>query len=43
MDEEAAEFIDEQNIRTSPVLQVGDALLHGADLEPANIDKLLGL
>ncbi len=43
MDEEAAEFIDDQNIRTSPILQVGDTLLHGADLEPAKIDKLLGL
>lgn len=43
IDEDAAEFIDEQNIRTSPILQVGDVLLHGADLEPARIDKLLGL
>ncbi|MDA0663759.1 MAG: glutaredoxin family protein [Proteobacteria bacterium] len=43
MDEDAAEFIDDQNIRTSPILQVGDTLLHGADLEPVNIDKLLGL
>jgi len=43
MDEDAAEFIDEQNIRTSPVLQVGETLLHGRDLEPDNIDKLLGL
>jgi len=43
MDEAAAEFIDDHNIRTSPVLQVGDALLHGGDLEPAKIDALLGL
>ena len=43
MDEDAAEFIDAQNIRTSPVLQVGDILLHGAELEPSKIDALLGL
>ena len=43
MDEDAAEFIDERNIRTSPVLQVGDTLLHGRDLEPVKIDALLGL
>ena len=43
MDEYAAEFIDDKNIRTSPVLQVGDALLHGVELEPDNIDRLLGL
>ena len=43
MDEDAAEFIDSKNIRTSPVLQVGDILLHGRDLEPSKIDALLGL
>lgn len=43
MDEDAAEFIESKNIRTSPVLQVGDTLLHGSDLEPAKIDGLLGL
>ena len=43
MDEDAAEFIDGRNIRTSPILQVGDALLHGAELEPQRIDALLGL
>ncbi len=43
MDEDAAEFIDSKNIRTSPVLQVDDSLLHGQDLEPAKIDALLGL
>lgn len=43
MDEDAAEFIDSKNIRTSPVLQVDDALLHGAALEPSNIDEMLGL
>ena len=43
MDEDAAEFIDSHNIRTSPVLQVGDELLHGADLQPEKIDALLGL
>ena len=43
MDEDAAEFIDAQNIRTSPVLQVDNTLLHGAELEPSKIDALLGL
>ena len=43
MDEVAAEFIDGHNIRTSPVLQVGDQLLHGAELHPAKIDAILGL
>ena len=43
MDEEAAEFVEGRGIRTSPVLQVGETLLHGNDLEPSNIDALLGL
>ena len=43
MDEDAAEFIDGKNIRTSPILQVGDELLHGDDLEPEKIDALLDL
>lgn len=43
MDEVAAEFIDGHNIRTSPVLQVGDQLLHGAELHPEKIDAVLGL
>lgn len=43
MDEDAADFIEDQNIRTSPVLQVGDKLLHGADLERDKIDAALGL
>ena len=43
MDEDAAEFIDSKNIRTSPVLQVDDTLLHGQELEPSRIDALLKL
>ena len=43
MDEDAAEFIDSKNIRTSPVLQVDDTLLHGQELEPSRIDALLRL
>lgn len=43
MDEEAADFVEGRGIRTSPVLQVGEALLHGTELEPASIDALLGL
>ena len=43
MDEDAAEFVEGLGIRTSPVLQVGETLLHGGDLEPSKIDALLGL
>ena len=43
MDEEAAEFIDSHNIRSSPVLQVDDELLFGPELGPEKIDALLGL
>ena len=43
MDEEAAEFIDSHNIRSSPVLQVDDELLFGPELGPEKIDELLGL
>ena len=43
MDEDAAEFIDSHNIRTSPVLQVDDQLLYGADLRVEKINALLGL
>ncbi len=43
MDEDAAEFVEGLGIRTSPVLQVGETLLHGNDLEPSNVDALLGL
>ena len=43
MDEDAAEFVEGQGIRTSPVLQVGGTLLHGSDLEPGNINALLDL
>ena len=43
MDEDAAEFVEGRGIRTSPVLQVGKTLLHGNDLQPSNIDALLGL
>ena len=43
MDEDAAEVIDSKNIRTSPVLQVDDTLLHGQELEPSRIDALLKL
>jgi glutaredoxin len=43
MDEDAADFIDDHNIRTSPVLRIDDKLLHGADLDPAKINAALGL
>ena len=43
MDEEAAAFIESRNIRSSPVLQVDDVLLYGADLGPKKVDELLGL
>ena len=43
MDEDAAEFIDSKNIRTSPILQIDEKLLHGQELEQSNIDALLDL
>ena len=43
MDEDAAEFIDSKNIRTSPILQIDEKLLYGQELEPSNIDALLDL
>lgn len=43
MDEAAAAFIESRNIRSSPVLQVGDVLLYGPDLGPEKVDELLGL
>ena len=43
MDEDAADFIDDHNIRTSPVLLIDDKLLHGADLDPVKINAVLGL
>ena len=41
MDEDAADFVEGRGVRTSPVLQVGETLLHGTELEPDNIDALL--
>ena len=41
MDEEAAELMENLNIRTSPALQVGEEILTGTDLNPETIDALL--
>jgi len=43
MDEEAAEFLESRNIRSSPVLRVGDDILAGQSLNTEKIDALLGL
>ncbi len=43
MDEEAAEFLESRNIRSSPVLRVGDDILAGVTLNTEKIDALLGL
>lgn len=41
MDEDAAEFLESRNIRSTPVLSVDGELVVGFQREP--IDKLLGL
>ncbi len=43
MDEEAAEFLESRNIRSSPVLRVGEHILAGVTLNTEKIDALLGL
>ena len=43
MDEEAAELVESRNIRTSPVLGVGDELYAGRALERDNLIDVLGL
>ena len=43
MDEAAATLLEDGNIRTTPVLQVGDEILAGVRLKTDNIDALLGL
>ncbi|HJM90397.1 MAG: glutaredoxin family protein [Alphaproteobacteria bacterium] len=43
MDEEAAAFIESHNIRSSPVLQVGEQLIFGPELGPEKVDEVLGL
>ncbi|MHA1536020.1 MAG: glutaredoxin family protein [Alphaproteobacteria bacterium] len=43
MDEAAAEFLESRNIRSSPVLRVGDDILAGVSLNTEKIDALLGL
>jgi len=43
MDEEAAEFIEDKGIRSTPVLQVGDDLYFGADLSKDRLDEILSI
>lgn len=43
MDEDAALFLEDRNIRTTPVLQVDGELLAGNHLKTEKIDALLGL
>lgn len=42
MDEEAAEFIESRNIRSSPVLQVGEQLYYGSELRRERLEELFG-
>lgn len=42
MDEEAAEFIESRNIRSSPVLQVGEQLYYGSELRQERLEELFG-
>ena len=43
MDEAAADLLESLNIRSSPALGIDGRVYAGADLDPANIDKLLDL
>jgi len=43
LDEAAAERLEALNIRSLPALEVDGEVLAGRDLEPARIDRLLGL
>ncbi len=43
MEQDAAERFEAMNIRSTPILEVDGELLHGPDLGPDNVDRLLGL
>jgi glutaredoxin len=43
MDEDAAEFLEDRNIRSAPTLRVGDEVVSGAALTRERVDALLGL
>jgi hypothetical protein len=43
MDPDAAELVEGQGIRTSPVLGIDGRLYAGPDLSKENIEKLLGI
>ena len=43
MDEEAAEFIESKNIRSTPVLQVDDQLFFGSDLAKDRLEQLFAV
>ena len=43
MDEDAAEYIESKNIRSTPVLQIDDQLYCGKDLSPERLEQLLAL
>lgn len=40
MDEEAAEFIESRNIRSTPVLQIDDRLYFGSDLAKERLEQM---
>jgi len=41
MDEDAAEYMESKNIRSTPVLQIDDQLYWGKDLSPERLELLL--
>jgi glutaredoxin len=43
MDEDAADLLDDHNIRSAPALQIDGKLYGGADLSPEKVDALLGI
>ncbi len=43
MDEEAAEYIERKNIRSTPVLQIDDQLFYGNDLGKERLEQLFAV
>jgi glutaredoxin len=43
MDEDAAEFLEDHNVRSAPALRVGDQVVGGGALTRERVDELLGL
>lgn len=43
MDEDAAEYIESKNIRSTPVLQIDEQLYYGSDLSAERLEQLFAL